>query len=356
MFLNDAYLRFSIMFICGFLLLGCNSEVEIATSNEAEVRPVKLLHIGSNQNSRLLSFPAVIQAGRSSNLAFQVGGVVSSVNIIESQMVNKGDVLASLDPKNHRVQLDVAQAQFDKSNSEYIRTETLFKKNIISRIKFEALKAERDINEAKLKTAQKALNDTKLLAPYSGNISKIDLTTNQTVQQGESVIGMLALATLEAKINLPSAIVATANNDQSPVYIVLNAAPQRKIPAYMKEVSLEADTESQTYSVTFNFSPQEDLNILPGMNARVFFIDPSIEEAKQVISIPMTAIHKQDGSLHVWVLNEETMTVSKRKVTIADGVGENLMITSGLEKGETIITAGVASLSEGMEVRPWVKN
>ena len=113
----------------------------------------------------------------------------------------------------------------------------------------------KDINKAKLESAQKALNDTVLRAPYSGNISKIDLKNNQVIQQGNPVISMLALTKLEAKINLPSNIVAKAKveNYNNPIHIVLNAAPEQEIPAFIKEVSLEADPASQTYEVTFYF-------------------------------------------------------------------------------------------------------
>lgn len=358
MLLLNKYFRGPLLIIITVLFAGCDSETQTTQNSSEKIRPVKLLNVGNSKNSSLLSFPAVIQAGRTSNLAFQVSGIVTSIKVNESMEVKKGDVLATLDPRNYQVKVNVAQAQFDKSASEFNRTKELFNKNIISLTEYEALRAERDINKAKLETAQKSLDDTVLLAPYTGNISKINLKSNQTVQQGSPVISMLALTKLEAKINLPSSVIAKAKeaDQQSPVYIVLNAAPQQKIPAFLKEVSLEADSESQTYQVTFYFSPQDGLNILPGMNARVFFKDPSNADLKELVSIPMTALNKQNDSLFVWVLNENSMTVSKREVTIEDGVGENLTVKTGLVKGETIVTAGVSFLSEGMKVRPWVKN
>ena len=47
------------------------------------------------------------------------------------------------------------------------------------------------------------------------------------------------------------------------------------------------------------------------------------------------------------------MQVSKREVAIGLGVGEDVVISSGLELGETIVTAGVSSLSNGMKVSAW---
>ena len=58
---------------------------------------------------------------------------------------------------------------------------------------------------------------------------------------------------------------------------------------------------------------------------------------------------------YVWVVDEDTMTVSRREVTIADGIGEYAIVTDGLSAGETIITAGAAFIAEGMQVRPWTE-
>lgn len=352
------YLRKIPLLVVSMFILGCNTDTVKSETEANVIRPVKMMSVGINSQAEILSFPAVIQAGRSSNLSFQVSGIVTDVRVTESQKVNKGDVLAVIDSADYKVQRDIAKSEHDKSESEFIRSLSLFKKNIISKMEFEGIKAKRDINKSKLESAQKALNDTVLVAPYTGNISKINLKENQVIQQGSSVVSMLALTKLEAKINLPSNIIAKAKVESynNPIKIVLNAAPEREIPAFVKEISLEADTASQTYEVTFYFEQQTGLNILPGMNARVLLQDPTQDVNSQIVSIPLTSITTEADALSVWVLDEKTMRVSKRKVVLKDSVGESMQVTQGLTKGEVIITAGVSYLSEGMQVRPWVKN
>ena len=46
------------------------------------------------------------------------------------------------------------------------------------------------------------------------------------------------------------------------------------------------------------------------------------------------------------------MTVSRREVTVAPGVGESLAVLDGLEEGEVIVGAGASYLHEGMQIRP----
>ena len=160
-------------------------------------------------------------------------------------------------------------------------------------------------------------------------------------------------------INLPSSIIAGAKEQKGPrtsSYLTLSVAPDRRIPALYKEATLDADATSQTYEVTFTFKAPKDLNVLPGMNATIWFKNPteSISETPKV-SVPLTAIVTDGEQKYVWVVNRESMVVTRRNITLEDGIGANLNVSSGLELGETIVAAGVASLSEGMKVRLWAK-
>ena len=50
------------------------------------------------------------------------------------------------------------------------------------------------------------------------------------------------------------------------------------------------------------------------------------------------------------------MTVSKRKVTVKEGIGSRLVIEAGLNPGDIIVGAGASYLAEGMKVREWIKS
>ncbi|MEE9397635.1 MAG: efflux RND transporter periplasmic adaptor subunit, partial [Methylococcales bacterium] len=230
----------------------------------------------------------------------------------------------------------------------------------ISSSKLEERKSKRDVNKSQLETAEKALQDSVLVAPFAGAIAKVSIEKRQIVQAAKPAITILGKAGLEAKINLPSSILAKAGLREKPAtdsYLVLNAAPDRKIPVTFKEAALEADAVSQTYEVTFAFKAPETLNILPGMNAVLWFKDPGRSTANiNKLSIPLTAIAITGEQKYVWLVDKQSMKVSRRDIVIEEGVGVNLNVISGLKSGEMIVAAGVSSLSEGMKVRSWSKD
>ncbi len=108
--------------------------------------------------------------------------------------------------------------------------------------------------------------------------------------------------------------------------------------------------------ITFAFAAPEDLIILPGMNAIVWFRDPRDSvTSNSNVSVPLTAIATDGSQQFVWIVDNNTMTVSKRVIVVEAGVGASLRVISGLEPGEIIVSAGISALSEGMQVSNWSK-
>ncbi len=343
-----------------FLLASCDSGTTLSKERkEVLVRPAKLITISPTDNDQFLNYPAVIQSQQLSVLTFEVGGMLNEVLVIEAQQVKKGDVLARLDQRDLKANLKSARAQFENADAEYQRALKLIKENAISKSTVEQRKSQWNVNKSQLETAQKALQDSTLIAPFSGAIAKVSIEKQQIVQPGNPAITLLGKEGLEAKINLPSSIIAKSSKQKkSPAdsYLVLNFAPDLRIPTMFKEASLEADAASQTYEVIFSFESPKDINVLPGMNAVVWFKNPSKSATtSNRQSIPLTAIGIDGDQKYVWVVDSSTMTVSKRNIVTEEDVGTSIGVIDGLEPGETIVSAGISALSDGMKVSRWSK-
>ena len=89
------------------------------------------------------------------------------------------------------------------------------------------------------------------------------------------------------------------------------------------------------------------------MTATVTGSRPADEDDPGQITVPAVAVFADEsGTSHVWVVNQETMQVNRRKVTTGDLTGtDGIGITEGLNNGEMIAVSGVSRLREGMKVR-----
>ena len=93
--------------------------------------------------------------------------------------------------------------------------------------------------------------------------------------------------------------------------------------------------------------------IRPGMTAEVFGRAPAVEGAEGPIIIPALAVAAGDaGTSHVWVVDQDALTVHRRDVTTGDLVGtDQIQIVDGLAGGEMIAISAVSRLREGMPIR-----
>jgi RND family efflux transporter MFP subunit len=130
--------------------------------------------------------------------------------------------------------------------------------------------------------------------------------------------------------------------------------PDHEIDAQIKEIGKEASKATRTYPVTLIMDQPEDVKILPGMAGKATraVALPGMQDQAGIV-IPDTAVFSPDdtGKTFVWVIDEQTKTVSKRDVKAGELLDSGISITAGLKPGEWIATAGVHYLQEGQQVR-----
>lgn len=349
------YMRMFLAVVAVTVLAGCGTE-EVDQPRKPSVRPVKLVTIAGAATEQSSRYPAVIDADQLSELSFQVSGLLKELLVQEAQDIERGALIARLDQRDFRSKVASAKAQFDNAKKEYQRAVRLAKGNAISRSVLEQRKSKRDVAKAQFDTAKKALSDTVLRAPFSGVIAQVPVKRLQNVQAGKLVAKLMSKGQLKATINLPARFIAqTPTREDKGAYVILDAAPENRIEATFRKATLVADATSQTYAITFTFKPPDNVIILPGMTATVELTSSPKDASagNNRVSVPLAAVMSDGHAQYVWVVNNETMTVSQRSVTIEEGIGETVIVTEGLTPGETIAGAGATYLAEGMTVRPW---
>lgn len=343
-----------IMVVAGSFLLGaCTKEVEVEAVEV--VRPAKLIEIKASSNEKLFNFPAVVEALSSKDLTFQVSGQIETINVLAGQEIKKGEVIATLVQRDFINNVETAQNQFDAAKLEFDRAERLIVENAISRSVYDQRLTALNVASAQLDTANKALEDTSLISPFDGVIAAKQATELETVSPSAPIVTIQTEGAAEALVKIPASLVSRSKQiEPIETVITLDAAPDVRIPAEFVSASAIADEKSQTFDVRFGFTPPDSLVILPGMSgtisSRLIFAS-SAEKAGQ-ISVPLSAIVSDSDGQFVWLVDQESMRVTKRSIDVGAGVGESLVVDSGLVAGDVIVGAGASYLNEGLKIRP----
>jgi RND family efflux transporter MFP subunit len=345
----------------GAIALGCGEE---PAPMAPVAQPVKILTVGGAGGGVSLEFPGVISPSQNAEPAFEVPGKIIEYPVDEAQLLEEGAVIARLDPRDYQAEVDKARANVKKAETDVKRYTTLYEKGVNPLTDVERAQRRYDVTEANLRTAEKALEDSVLRAPFAGTVARKLVEDFQNVQAKQPIIILQDESTLEIDVNVPESdfarmtpgLTIEERNRRARLQVSVSSIPGRSFPAWIKEFSTTADPVTRTFKATFAFAPPDDVTVRPGMTAKVAGIASDSRAPAGAVSIPARAVLTDEtGEAFVWVVDPETMTVKRTPVVAGGLTGEDIAIQSGLAGGEQIATSGVHQLRDGMQVRRFEK-
>ena len=340
------------------LIAGCS---EPAPDTAPIVRPVKILEIGALAAGSVREYPGAIRAADSADVSFEVAGRIIKLEAREGQEVQAGDVLAELDDTIYAAELDVAVANLNKARADLSRSENIFAEDpgAITQERIDSDRRAVEVSVARVAQARKSVDDTVLLAPFDGAVSRRLVEVFENVQAKQPVVIVENLSRVEVEINVPerdmlgrgagSRTREELDEIQRSVkpMVALSAVPDAEFPGTISEVATRADPTTRTFAVRIAFNAPPDAGLLPGMTARV----SGRFQGNAPVKVPVSAVGGSPGAkATVWVINPDTMTAHARTVELGELAGGDIEIVAGLESGELIATTGVTQLAEGMQV------
>jgi len=339
------------------LLSGCGKEE--APPPPETARPVKIIVLADSGGSAVRQYPGRVRAASRANLSFEVAGKLIELPVKEGQVIEKGELVARLDDRDLSSDRKSAKAESDNAAANFARGAKLVKDGFISKTDFDKLSSQRDVTAAALTRAEKAVEDTRLLAPFSGRVASRLVENFQDVQAKQPIIRLQDIEQLEIVVDIPEnrAIRMRDGKDEDvKIHAVFEASPGREFPLSVKEFSTEANPETQTFEAVLAMSQPEGLTLLPGMTAMVWAESAEVGLASSSGSfvIPALALFADEaGKPHVWVVDAQDNTVQKRAVETGDLSGaDGIRVISGLKTGEMLAVSAVSRLREGMAIVP----
>ncbi len=335
-------------------------------ANSAPV-PVTVVPVAEKNVPVYLFAQGTVQARNTANVRPQVGGLLLSLNFREGQEVEKGDVLAEIDPRTYQAQYDQAlarqkqdQAQLSTARSNLKRSRDLFKKSYISRQDLTTL--ENTVNQyaaavaadaASVRDAKLNLDYTKVRAPFTGmaGLRQVDpgnvLSTTDSIVTLTQVHPINLLFTLPAK-NLEQVRSAQARGDL-PV-AALDGADNHVLAddGKLTVIDNQIDTGSGTFRLKSEF-PNQDNSLWPGQFVNVRLRVGDIENG---LVIPAQAVQRGPDGEYVYLLGEDN-TVSMQPVTTGGEADQtHTLVHKGVKAGDQVVTEGMFRLKPGSKVKP----
>lgn len=348
------------VFLCCFFMTACDEKKE---PEAPPPRVVKVFTLESDMAQNIRVFPARIQAGDNTDLAFKRPGQLIQLDIRDGTAVKAGQVLASLNDADAKLRVRDRQTALQLAERQFQRFRTLEQRSAVSKSEMDVQRANRDTAATALKIAQEELQFLTLRAPFDGVIAKVQARNHQVVTAGQP-IALLTRSDLLDVIFTVTETLFSALDVQNRHYqpeVQFHALPGRIFTAQYKEHTSQTNAATLTWQVVLTMPRPADLPGVSGLSGsvRVRLHNLPTAAAQPRLVVPVAAVFNPDRSPtnqpHVWLVDEagDGLRVTDRPVTTGRLTAQGIEILSGLKPGDRIVAAGVGELRQGEAVRIW---
>ncbi|MBP5397344.1 MAG: efflux RND transporter periplasmic adaptor subunit [Bacteroidales bacterium] len=318
-----------------------------------------------------VKFSAKLKGHSDVTISPQVSGQLLRIAVSEGQQVRQGTVLFQIDSRNAQLDLEAAQAnlfaaqaQENSAKMEYESNRNLFDKNIVSRHMLENSENSYKQAQAAVKQAEAALSRAKvnlgfctITSPVAGVIGEIPVFAGDQVSPGTRLTMVSGNSVMHAIFSLPEAELeaAYANGFKGKLDDALKLFPDvtfvmkngTEYPHKGRIVSVTGVVNAATGTIQCKAAfPNPDGILYSGIQGSIVF--PADE--KGVILIPQNALVRlQDKSL-VYKVQPDSTAAAVVVTTQSSGSGQDIIVRTGLQEGDVIVTEGANNVQEGQRV------
>jgi len=348
--------RIAAVALLGTALASCGGE----QAPPAAARPVGVVTVEAGQFSDDIQLSGEIQGKKDVGLAFRIGGRVLERPVNVGDRVKAGQIIARLEPALEqnalvaaKAALEAARGEVSTARSTFERQERLMGQGFTTRPRFdqaqrgeEAAQAAFENAEARLEQARDRLGFTELRTDVDGVVTVRQIEPGEVVQPGQVVVQITRDDERDAVFNVPATVLDTHLSDAR-IRVALADAPAVAAYGTVREVAPQADPVTRTFAVRVGLqNPPEAMRLGSTVVGTIELVTNAI------ISIPASALTQQGRSPAVWIVDPAKSTVSLRSVDVLRFDPGKVVLSQGLEPGETIVTAGIQALHPGQRVSP----
>lgn len=332
-----------------FLTLILMTLAGAGVAQEATNRPVKLITLAPHQNALEREFFGQVVARQTVDLAFQVGGQVVDLPVIEGARLKQGDLIAQLDLEPFQLRLDQARLEKEQADRRLDRQQALSRATV-SEASLEDAQTAANLAGIAVRDAQLALDRATLTAPFDALVATREIANYSTVSAGTPVVRLHDMSETRIEIEVPELLF---RRTQEPESVELRAVfPERDeaVPLSIREYQAETSSVGQTYTVTLALE-NSDPSIIPGASATVIARQPL---ADVVVNVPPSAVviaPDRSTSLMVFEpMGAATGTVRRMPVTLRTLDNGALSLADPPAEPVEVVAAGANRLEDGQTV------
>ena len=280
-------------------------------------------------------------------------GTVDKIHFESGQSVHEGDILVELDIRQETAQLANMEAQRDLAHIQYGRSEQLVKAGVIAKSEFDNAAAQQKATEAQVGDIKAAIARKTIHAPFSGILGIRQISLGQYLAAGQAIVSLESVNPIYVNFGVPQQ--DTPKMKIGRKLVVTNG----DLPgmAFGGQITaLDSVINEQTRNIQVQATLQNQAGKLrPGMYVQV---ELPLGQARDVVPLPASAINYAPYGDSVYIVtdmkDEKTgktyRGVRQQLVKVEGSRGDQVGVTSGINPGDEVVSAGVFRLRNAAPV------
>jgi membrane fusion protein (multidrug efflux system) len=336
-----------------------------------------------------------LRAARGADLALDIAGLVTKVNVQSGDEVKEGQVLLQLRDSEDVAQLHQLEAAAALAEVTFGRAKQQLAVKAISQADYDTAAADLKAKQAAVQQQQVNVAKKQLRAPFAGRAGIVTINPGAFLDSGKMVVTLQQLDPVFVDFHLPQKNLGELHVGQK-VTLTLDAFANKSFEGTLSAISPKVDSDTRNVQVEAKV-PNPDRVLTPGM-----FTNASVEvgEQQRYLTLPQTAIvynpygetvfivkkksefdkaqaalkgsddktqpaakdagkdkdakgadAKPDASKGQPQLPPDTLVVQQVFVTTGATRGDQVAITKGIDEGAEIVTSGQIKLKSGSPIK-----
>jgi membrane fusion protein (multidrug efflux system) len=356
------------------VLTSCNRERKNSNASGDQVLDYKAVTLSTQTAILKSNYPATIEGEQNIEIRPKIDGFIEAIYVDEGAVVKQGQRLFKINAPQYeqevrtgKAAIEIAQASVNSARMDVDKVRPLVEKGIISKYELESAEFNLQAKEAQLAQAKATLANantnlgyTLITSPVNGVVGtlpyKIGSLVNSNTPLPLTTVSNIANIYAYFSINEKQLLEFSNNSGKSfqaelsslpPVSLLLADGSLFSHQGKIDATSGAINTATGSIRVRATF-PNPD-NIVRSGSSGVVVIPLTIDSA---IIIPQKVTYEIQGTKFVYVVGEDN-TVSSRAIKVMDNNdGHFYVVTEGLAKGDKIVLEGLATLRDGVTIKP----
>ncbi len=280
-------------------------------------------------------------------------GTVEKIHFESGQAVHDGDILVELDTRQERAQLANMEAQRDLAHVQYGRSEQLVKAGVISKSEFDNAAAQQKATDAQVNDIKAAIARKTIHAPFSGVLGIRQISLGQYLAAGQAIVSLESVNPIYVNFGVPQQDAPKMKLGHG---LQVTSTDLPGIGFKGKITALDSLINEQTRNIQIQATlANPGGRLRPGMFVQV---ELPLGQPRDVIPLPASAINYAPYGNSVFIVtdikDEKTgksyRGVRQQIVKIEGSRGDQVAITSGLNPGDEVVSAGTFRLRNAAPV------